>query len=182
MNYLIEIKLFYDWLETHPMSAATISLWHALMAIANRSGWKKTLNVPNVLLEARSGLSCTTICRERERLRKVGRITFCTHKRSQCTTYSLIPLDPPSESQFETQLAPHSEAQSDVDDNAVLQDAFQNFQIYKLNRFIIKEKTNKKEKSTTIGKEREKVARKRENQSNLTKSNFSLRSKNHGVS
>ena len=26
MNYLLEIKLFYDWLETHPLSPASISI------------------------------------------------------------------------------------------------------------------------------------------------------------
>ena len=45
MNYMTEIKLFYDWLETHPLSPASITLWHALMFIANRSGWREELRI-----------------------------------------------------------------------------------------------------------------------------------------
>ena len=72
MNYLTEIKLFYDWLEANPLPASAISLWHALMSISNRSGWRPAIKVPYSLLELRTGLSRTTIYRERERLRKMG--------------------------------------------------------------------------------------------------------------
>lgn len=33
MNYLTEIKLFYDWLETHPMTPSAIALWHGLISL-----------------------------------------------------------------------------------------------------------------------------------------------------
>ena len=45
MNYMLEIKLFYDWLETHELSAMGISLWHALMQVASRSGWRGVANL-----------------------------------------------------------------------------------------------------------------------------------------
>ena len=76
MNYMLEIKLFYDWLETHPLSPASIALWHALMFIANRSGWREELRISATLLEMRTNMPRTTIFRQREILKAAGRITF----------------------------------------------------------------------------------------------------------
>lgn len=56
MNYMTEIKLFSDWLETHPLSPASIALWHALMFIANRSGWREELGISATLLEMRTNM------------------------------------------------------------------------------------------------------------------------------
>ena len=36
MNYLAEIRHFYDWLETESLPSNAIVLWHALMFTANR--------------------------------------------------------------------------------------------------------------------------------------------------
>lgn len=33
MNYLSEIRLFYEWLGTHPLPPSAIALWHGLMYI-----------------------------------------------------------------------------------------------------------------------------------------------------
>ena len=38
MNYLAEIRHFYDWLETESLPSNAIVLWHALMFTANRCG------------------------------------------------------------------------------------------------------------------------------------------------
>ncbi len=37
MNYLTEIRLFNEWLETSEVTTSGIALWYALMHIANRS-------------------------------------------------------------------------------------------------------------------------------------------------
>ncbi len=170
MNYLTEIKLFYDWLETNPLPASAISLWHALMSIANRSGWSATLKVPYALLEVRTGLSRTTIYRERNRLRKVGRITVRSYKSNLCATYGLIPLKRAPEFPIETHSAMQSEIQNETEsatqgeteEGFALQGAFQNEHIYRLNSDIVKEKTNKKENDATPAKERKSCAKKRE--------------------
>lgn len=162
MNYLTEIKLFYDWLEANPLPASAISLWHALMSISNRSGWRPAIKVPYSLLELRTGLSRTTIYRERERLRKMGRIAFRSHGGNTCCTYRLIALESPpvfqietdSATQSATQFAIQCETQQGTNGDFVLQTAFQNEHIYKLNRDIIKEKIKKKEKLTATSQER----------------------------
>lgn len=76
MNYMTEIKLFYDWLDTHDLSSMGISLWHALMQIASRSGWQPELRVSVSTLAARSSLSRTSIYKEREELRRYELIDF----------------------------------------------------------------------------------------------------------
>lgn len=172
MNYLTEIKLFYDWLEANPLPASAISLWHALMSISNRSGWRPAIKVPYSLLELRTGLSRTTIYRERERLRKMGRIAFRSHGGNTCCTYRLIALESPpvfqietdSATQSATQFAIQCETQEGTNGDFVLQTAFQNEHIYKLNRDIIKEKIKKKEKLTATSQERKSCAKKREGQ------------------
>ena len=50
MNYLTEIRLFYEWLETHHLAPSSITLWHALMYTANRSGWAEQIAIPISLL------------------------------------------------------------------------------------------------------------------------------------
>lgn len=50
MNYMTEIKLFYERLETYPLSSAAIALWHALMFTANRCGWAEEFSASLGLL------------------------------------------------------------------------------------------------------------------------------------
>lgn len=76
MNYMTEIKLFYDWLDTHDLSSMGISLWHALMQIASRSGWQPELRISLSTLAGRSSLSRTSIYKEREILHQYGLIDF----------------------------------------------------------------------------------------------------------
>lgn len=76
MNYMLEIKLFYDWLETHELSAMGISLWHALMQVASRSGWREELQISLSTLIGRTSLSRTTIYKERENLKRYGLVDY----------------------------------------------------------------------------------------------------------
>lgn len=76
MNYPLEIKLFYDWLETHELSAMGIVLWHALMQVASRSGWQEELRISISTLIGRTSLSKTSIYKEREILKKYGLIDY----------------------------------------------------------------------------------------------------------
>jgi len=73
---MTEIKLFYDWLETHELSAMGIALWHALMQIASRSGWQPELRVSLSTLVGRSSLSRTSVYKEREILHRYGLIDY----------------------------------------------------------------------------------------------------------
>ena len=72
MNYLTEIKLFYDWLETHELTPSAILLWHGLMFIANRAGWVQPLTVPMNAIEARTMMTRSSIYRARKVLEESG--------------------------------------------------------------------------------------------------------------
>lgn len=76
MNYMLEIKLFYDWLETHELSSMGITLWHALMQVASRSGWQDELQISLSTLIGRTSLSRTSIYKERGILKKCGLIDY----------------------------------------------------------------------------------------------------------
>ena len=75
MNYLAEIRHFYDWLETESLPSNAIVLWHALMFTANRCGWREEFSVPFSVLENRTKLDKSTICRMRRILVERGVIS-----------------------------------------------------------------------------------------------------------
>lgn len=90
MNYLMELKLFYDWLETHELSANGIALWHAIMQMASRSGWQAELELPINKLMGRSSLSRTTFYKQREILRKYGLIDYRVVGGSGSAIYEVV--------------------------------------------------------------------------------------------
>lgn len=130
MNYMTEIKLFYDWLETHPLSPASIALWHALMFIANRSGWREELRISASLLEMRTNMPRTTIFRQREKLKAAGRITFDSQGGRASCIYRLIPL----ESQFAYLGETQNETQNGTRTVVASQVVSRSETLYKLNR------------------------------------------------
>lgn len=76
MNYITEIKAFYDLLLSKPLSTGQIALWHALMHINNKCAWAKWFTVPNQTLELLTGLSRKSILNARNVLKQVGLIDF----------------------------------------------------------------------------------------------------------
>jgi DNA-binding transcriptional ArsR family regulator len=90
MNYLTEIRLFNEWLETSEVSTSAIALWYALMHIANRSGWREELCIPVSALCLRTKLSRSAIYKERNTLRECGLIDFDVGDGRQSSTYRII--------------------------------------------------------------------------------------------
>jgi hypothetical protein len=92
MNYLTEIKLFYDWLETNSISDSGIVLWHALMHVNNKAGWITEFAVAISTLETKTGLKKGAILRARQRLQQAGRIDFKSRAGQQSAIYKIIPF------------------------------------------------------------------------------------------
>jgi hypothetical protein len=90
MNYILEINAFYDWLETNQISDSSIVLWHALMHINNKTGWKKEFAVAISSIQNKTGLSKSSILRARNTLQQAGRINFNSRLGQQCAIYSLF--------------------------------------------------------------------------------------------
>lgn len=170
MNYLTEIKLFYDRLETCPLPPAAVALWHALMFTANRSGWAEQFAAPIALLMLRTGSSRSTIYRERCRLREAGRIAYRPQGGSADSIYEIRPLEGrfASHSDTKSSIASRSaslpETQHPAGSESVSRIASHcGTRPYKRNRLSTeKEKTSKKEKGRSAGKERKSCAKKRE--------------------
>lgn len=143
MNYMTEIKLFYDWLETHPLTPASIALWHGLMFIANRSGWQRELNIPISRLEANTNMPRSSIYREREKLKQAGRIDYQSRGGRASSVYVIHSLETVFVSLGETQqlstshFVSHTDTQSETQESVVShfvsQIEPQSENIYKLN-------------------------------------------------
>ena len=159
MNYLAEIRHFYDWLETESLPSNAIVLWHALMFTANRCGWREEFSVPFSVLENRTKLDKSTICRMRRILVERGVISVCGQRGRRSAVYRLNP--------FERHPAEHdttvSATQIHPMTGKALQSATPTATVSIQDRIIPeKEKTSKKEKAPRRRKERKGCAEKRE--------------------
>ncbi len=92
MNYLAEIKAFYDRLELNPLPSPAIVLWHALMSIANKTGWQQEFTVAVSILVLKSGLNAQAIKRARNRLEQDGFITWRSRGGNQSAIYHMNSL------------------------------------------------------------------------------------------
>ena len=73
MNYIAEMKAFYDWLEINPLPSPAIVLWHGLMHIANKTGWQQEFTVATSVLSMKTGLNAKAIERARNHLEQKER-------------------------------------------------------------------------------------------------------------
>lgn len=92
LNYIREVNAFYDWLETNLLSDSAIALWHALMHINNKAGWKTEFAVALSTLQAKTGLKKDAVLRARNTLQVAGRITFKSRSGQQSALYKIIPF------------------------------------------------------------------------------------------
>jgi hypothetical protein len=121
MNYLAELKAFYDKLELNPQPNTVIALWHALMSIANKAGWPDTFTVASSVLGLRSGLNASALKRARNKLATDGFIDWKPRGGNQSAQYHIKSLvvqnrhefEPQYEPQYEPQCEPQSEPQSE---------------------------------------------------------------------
>ncbi len=92
MNYILEIRAFYDQLEINPLPPPAIVLWHALMHIANKTGWKQEFTVAVSVLELKTGLNAQSIKRARNRLEQNGLIKWKSRGGNRSACYQMISL------------------------------------------------------------------------------------------
>lgn len=116
MNYLAELKAFYDRLEINPLPSPAIALWHALMSIANKTGWQQEFTAAVSVLVLKSGLNAQAVKRARNRLEQDGYITWRPRGGNQSAVYHLNSLVVQNDSVFctteRTTNVPQSELQS----------------------------------------------------------------------
>ncbi len=116
MNYIAELKAFYDRLELNPLPSPAIALWHALMSIANKTGWQEEFTVAVSILVLKSGLNAQAIKRARNRLEQDGFITWRSRGGNQSAIYHLNSLvvqnDIKNVPQYEPQSVPQTDPQT----------------------------------------------------------------------
>ncbi len=93
MNYLQEVVEFNRWKEVNQLPATAIALWHELMAVNNKCGWKQEFTVPNGVLQSYAGLSRKQLDHARMLLIDYGLITYKKGKKvNQAGKYSIVPF------------------------------------------------------------------------------------------
>lgn len=113
MNYLAEIKAFYDRIELNPLPSPAIALWHALMSIANKTGWQQEFTVSVSVLVLKSGLNAQAIKRARNRLEQDGFLIWRSRGGNQAAIYHLKSLVVQNNIENVPQCEPQSEPQTD---------------------------------------------------------------------
>lgn len=101
MNYIAEIKAFYDWLPFNSIPADAQALWHTLMYLNNKCAvcvagewyWRVEFSVSIQTLLSYLGFSRTQLDRMRNVLIQSGRIRYRKGKGSQSGVYQMIPFD-----------------------------------------------------------------------------------------
>lgn len=91
MNYMSQIRAFYDVLSVKQLSAGQIALWHALMDKCNRLGWPEWFTVANITLESSCSLSRKGIYDSRNSLKQAGLIDFKSNG-TKATSYRIALL------------------------------------------------------------------------------------------
>lgn len=91
MNYLTEIKGFYDLAQIKQLSSGQIALWHGLMYINNKCNWNEWFTVANLSLQLVTGLSRTGINKNRNVLKQLGLIDFKANT-TKATSYKIITI------------------------------------------------------------------------------------------
>lgn len=115
MNYILELKAFYDSLEINPLPSPAIALWHALMHIANKTGWQQEFTVAISVLGQKAGLNAQAVKRARNVLAQNGYITWRARKGNQSAIYTIesivVQNNAKNVPQNEPQVVPQSEPQ-----------------------------------------------------------------------
>lgn len=88
MNYIAEIKAFYDLVQVKQLSTGQIALWNALMYINNKCAWIEWFTVPNILLELNTGMSRSGVLKARNSLKQYGLIDFKANG-TKASTYKI---------------------------------------------------------------------------------------------
>lgn len=91
INYIQQIRAFYDSLLTKSLSAGQISLWYALMHVNNKCAWIEWFTVANGVLESLTGLSKGGIESARNTLKQLGYIDFKSNGK-KAASYKVLDL------------------------------------------------------------------------------------------
>ncbi|EAV9864744.1 hypothetical protein FFD13_11930 [Listeria monocytogenes] len=117
MNYLKEINEFYSWLETdETLTPASINLWHALMSIDNKLGWKSPFSASESILIEKTLLAGRTVRKARSELVEARRIKFTKRPGGRAPFYELIPFDVEN-AEADAEVIAEADTEADAEEN-----------------------------------------------------------------
>lgn len=94
MNYIKQIKAFYELVEINPLSTGQIALWSALMHINNKCSWIEWFSASSSRLQEITGLSESGISKARNVLKQRGFIDYKkSSNRKIAPKYKIIELN-----------------------------------------------------------------------------------------
>ncbi|MBR5272400.1 MAG: hypothetical protein IKU25_03275 [Clostridia bacterium] len=92
INYLVEIRAFYEFLERNPLSHKAIALWHGLMYLWNQSFWREDFTPAMGSISTRCGMGKNAILSARDELITAGILKVEEQGKRQFTRYTLVPF------------------------------------------------------------------------------------------
>lgn len=93
VNYLKELRGFYDYSMYNGVSTGEVALWYTLMAINNRLGWLDEFAVNNSILQQLTALSKSGLDYARNGLKQRGLIDYVPGKGNRPGKYRMISFD-----------------------------------------------------------------------------------------
>lgn len=123
MDYIKEMNAFYDLDMANQLTPNAISLYFALLNIANKLYWKADFVVSNLTLQSKSGIkNRMTLIRVRNQLVQRGLITYeSSGKTTQAGFYTIIGCVSHIRDKNVTNNVTHNEIVSQQDDKNVTQ-------------------------------------------------------------
>lgn len=92
MNYIKEMNAFYNQIEINPLSSSAVALWHTLMHINNKTGWKQTFTVAAGVLRIKAGLKDSAFKRARIELHEKDYLSFQSRGGNLAAQYEMHSL------------------------------------------------------------------------------------------
>ncbi|WP_249869205.1 DnaD domain protein [Oceanobacillus saliphilus] len=93
MNYIKQVNAFYNHLETNQLTASAANLWHVLMQVNNRAGWRQEFTAAMSMLCYKANLTVSTFKRARNELQEKGYIRVKSRGGSRAASYQIVSLD-----------------------------------------------------------------------------------------
>ena len=93
VNYLKELRGFYDYSLYNGVSTGEVALWYTLMAINNRLGWLDEFAVNNSILQQLTALSKSGLDYARNGLKQRGLIDYVPGRGNRPGKYRMISFD-----------------------------------------------------------------------------------------
>lgn len=93
VNYLKELRSFYDYSLYNGVSTGEVALWYTLMAINNRLGWLDEFAVNNSILQQLTALSKSGLDYARNGLKQRGLIDYLPGRGNRPGKYRMISFD-----------------------------------------------------------------------------------------